>query len=218
MAALQEQKAHNKIKTILQSLGVAPTGLGTVAKLRGGKLYELFVLSRLLQVLQSRGYAFAFSSSTVAFKTGGGPINAGDFHIDVIDNYHRVVGQIYTDVEVRTLGHALKSVGDLSQYHETDIVVVAPGTTGYPEHSDVLLGIECKATAKFNKAHVREALGRRRELSYYDDSAQPAPLDPGTFIFANPPSEYWLCFIDPAGANYTQSPAVFSVDLKHWEP
>lgn len=218
MSSLQESLARTKIQGVFTSLGILKPGLQSLTKLKGGKLYELFVLSKLLLELACRGYTFQFSSSTVAFKTGGGPINGGDFHIDVVDGQGCVVGQIYTDVEVRTLGWKLGLVVDLSQYHETDILVVEPGTSGYPEHTQVLLGIECKATAKFLKSHVREALGRRRELSFYSQFGRPAFLSPGQWIFSDPPSEYWLCFIDPAGQRYIESPAVFSVELKHLQP
>ncbi len=218
MAGLNEAGAKAKLEAVLSSAGVSKVGLLPVAKLKGGKLYELFCLSMLLNELAKRGYLFHFSASTIAFKTGGGPIKAGDFHVDVIDKQGSVVGQIFTDVEVRTLGWKLGWVSDLSQYHETDIVVVAPGTTGYPDPDDLLIGIECKATANFQKSHVREVLGRRRELSLYDSFGVPAPLYPGHAVTAYPPSEYWLAFIDPAGNNYRQSPEVFAVELKHWQP
>lgn len=217
MATLTEAKARKDIRSILTILGAAKGGLKQVGTLTGGKLYELYVLSRLLLELQGRGFQFNFSGKTIAFKTGGGPIKAGDFHIDVLSNGH-TIGKIYTDVEVRTLGWSLNGVMDLSQYHESDIVIVRPSVTGYPKHDDVLLTIECKATAKFDKSHVRESLGRRRELSYYSKYGLAPPLSPGSIVFADPPSEFWLCFIDPAGLNYAQSPAVFSVELRHWQP
>ena len=217
MSSLQEKAARLKIKKILSILGISTPGQKSIKKLLGGKLYELFVLSELLLDLSKTGYTFLFSSNTINFKTSGGPIKLGDFHVKVINSKNKTIGLIYTDVEVRTLGWKLGSVSDLSQYHEIDVVVVKPNTTGYPEPTQLLLGIECKATAKFLKSHVREALGRRRELSMYNGPF-PVLLHPLVSVMANPPSEYWLCFIDPAGKKYIQSPAVFSVDLKHWMP
>lgn len=217
MASLNEQAARTKIHLVLSTLGVTQPGLRRTRNLFGGKLYELFVLSRLLIELANRGYSLQFSHPAVGFKTGGGPIKPGDFHVDVLDSSQSVVAKIYTDVEVRTLGASIGNVSDFSQYHETDIAAVQPNSSPYPEPDDLLIGIECKATAKFQKSHVREVLGRRRELSLYTGPF-PAPLHPGLQVMAKPASEYWLCFIDPAGMNYVQSPAVFSVELKHWQP
>jgi hypothetical protein len=217
MATLNGTRTRAEIKRILSLLGVARSGLPVVSKLGAGKLYELYVLSRLLEELVRDGYALHFSHPVIAFKTGGGPIKAGDFHIN-LSKGGRLIGTVYTDVEVRTLGWHLSHVSDLSQYHEIDIVVVDAGTTGFPGHQELMLGIECKATATFQKSHVREALGRRRELSLYDGSSSPSRVFTGRTLSANPPSEYWLAFIDPAGKKYAQSPSVFSVDLKHWQP
>ncbi|MGA7439401.1 MAG: hypothetical protein WBW32_14885 [Luteibacter sp.] len=217
MATLNGTKARSEIKRILTKLGVARSGLPAVTNLGAGKLYELYVLSRLLKELVNDGYTLGFSHPVIAFKTGGGPIKAHDFHID-LSKGGNVIGQLYTDVEVRTLGWQLGQVSDLSQYHEIDIVVVDAGTTGFPGPRELMLGIECKATATFQKSHVREALGRRRELSFFNRSTFPSRVFAGRTLSANPPSEYWLAFIDPAGSKYSQSPAVFSVDLRHWQP
>jgi hypothetical protein len=212
MASLDAQAARRKIRSVLTGLGAHRKALA-LRGLTAGKLYELFVLSKLLLELRHRGHSFVFSHSTIRFKTGGGPIRAGDFHIDVLRD-GAVVGKIYTDVEVRTLGSTIGTVDDFSQYHETDIVVVTPNASSYPAPDELLLGIECKATAKFLKSHVREVLGRRRELSYYRGRFA-APLGGDVHVEADPHSEYWLCFLDHAGLRYTQSPAVFSVELKH---
>jgi hypothetical protein len=59
--------------------------------------------------------------------------------------------------------------------------------------------------------------GRRRELSYFH-AALPCSLDGSVTVNADPPSEYRLVFIDPAGSNYADSPEVFGVFLEHWRP
>lgn len=217
MSTLNGKKARSEIRRILTLLGVSKTGLPALSKLASGKLYELYVLSRLLEELDADGYKLRFSHPVVSFKTGGGPIKPGDFHVDLLKG-GTLVGELYTDVEVRTLGWHLGRVTDLSQYHEIDIVIVDPGATGFPAHGELMLGIECKATATFHKSHVREALGRRRELSFYDVHGQPSRVFSSTSVAADPPSEYWLAFIDPAGSKYVQSPEVFGVNLKHWQP
>ena len=216
MSTLNGQKASQAINSILGSLGVPPASNPPTGHLGTGKLYELYVLSRVLAELKNDGYKFQLSGPVITFKTSGGPIKSGDFHIDL---YRRgqLVGQLYTDVEVFTLGWARGQVSDLSQYHEIDIVIVEPMTIGHPRPENILLGIECKATATFIKSHILEALGRRRELSYLV-TPQPSRIFSSKYISATPASEYWLAFIDPAGSNYTHSPAEFSVELKHWQP
>jgi len=217
MSTLNGRKARSEIRRILTLFGVAKAGLPATTKLASGKLYELYVLSRLLEELDADGYALQFSHPVVTFKTGGGPIKPGDFHVDLIKG-GTVAGKLYTDVEVMTLGSHLGHVKDLSQYHEIDIVIVDPRTSGFPAHDELLLGIECKATARFQKSHVREALGRRRELSFHSQFHYPSKVFSSVALQADPPSEYWLAFIDPAGSNYAQSPEVFAVSLKHWQP
>ena len=129
---------------------------------------------------------------------------------------HRTA-QIHVDIEVRTLGSVLATVNDLSAYHEIDVVIVPPGTWGRPNPDQLLLGIECKAVANFDKAFVREVLGRRRELSLLQ-GPEPCPLDGTVDVPADPASEYWLAYIDPAGDNYRESPHVFGVEFKWWAP
>jgi hypothetical protein len=126
---------------------------------------------------------------------------------------------LYTDIQVATLGSVQPgaSVTDLSEYHEIDVVVVEKGVVGMPRPDQLLIGLECKATANFSKSFVREALGRRRELSFYSGT-WPCLLDGSQLIDAHPPSEYRLVFIDPAGLSYVESPAVFGVELEHWQP
>jgi hypothetical protein len=215
---LNKSQAIARINQILSNVkNITPPKLWSISTLVGGKLYELFVLSHLLTELRTRGHRIRFSGSSVVFKTGGGPIKQGDNHIVLFDKHNTVIAYIYTDVEVMTLGYHIGYVSDLSRYHEIDIVVVRPWISGYPSHDDLLLGVECKATAKFSKAFVREALGRRRELSYLCPS-QPCLLDAKTIVPAEPASEYWLAFIDPAGLQYKESPELFGVELVHVQP
>lgn len=41
---------------------------------------------------------------------------------------------------------------------------------------------------------------------------------PAEDVRADPPSEFRLAFIDPAGSVYSQSPAAFEMDLGHLRP
>lgn len=217
--SLDAKKAIDEITAITTAfVGVLPEKLTPIKKLVGGKLYELYVLSRLLSELQARGWHVRFHGATIELKASPGGVDPSSPHFELA---RTPVGgpefEVFTDIEVGTLGAEHKTVTDLSGYHEIDVVVVPVGTTGRPSPKELMLGIECKATANFEKSFVREVLGRRRELSYLADP-MPCPLDMGKSIRARPPSEYWLVYIDKAGDKYAQSPDVFGVELKHWQP
>jgi hypothetical protein len=192
-----------------------------------GKLYELYALSRTLDELNKRGWQISFRGKQIQLKGSPGGINPGDPYFALKRNTSSPIEyKVYTDIEVKTLGVQVGPtfpggavVSDLSSYHEIDIVVVSESSTGRPASNHLAMGVECKGTAQFSKAFVREVLGRRRELSFLSHSAHP-PLDLQTNIMVNadPPSEYWLVFIDPAGNNYRQSPSIFGIEFKHWKP
>ncbi len=179
-----------------------------------GKVYELYCVARLLAELSAKGVTASFSSpGPLVFRKSGGHADPAFPHFDLCDATG-VFGCLYTDIEVRTLGAAIGHVGDLSAYHEIDVVVLIDGHQRSPLHSDLLIGLECKAVADFDKAFVREALGRRRELSFYGPGKDPFE-DP---IMADPGCWYRLCYIDGRGDRYKQSPAMFGVELHHWLP
>ena len=214
---LDEKKARAEIRRILTAIrGVLPPKLTPISQMVGGKLYELYALSRLLAELRSRGWNLYFKGQTIKMNGSPGAITTASPHLRRAAR-GPVQYEIYTDIEVGTMGAAQNQPQDLSAYHEIDIVIVPPNVTGRPRHDVIALGIECKATANFSKAFVREVLGRRRELSLLA-KAQPCTLDQSTLVPANPPSEYWLVYIDPAGNKYRLSPAFFGVELKHWQP
>lgn len=198
----------------------APDPSHPAHKLTPGKVYELFVLSQALAELRRRGWRIGFQGKKIELKASPGKIKSGDTHFTLAQGSGSTIEfEIHTDVEVGTLGCYLASINDLSAYHEIDIVVVPVGQTGRPRAADLKLGIECKSSANFSKSFVREALGRRRELSFLQHP-QPSEIDPtgAIYVAADPPSEYWLAFIDPSGLKYVQSPKVFGVELMHKQP
>jgi hypothetical protein len=50
-------------------------------------------------------------------------------------------------------------------FHELDLVVVEAGARDRPSHDQIVIGVGCKNTDKFQKRMAREAFGVRRELS-----------------------------------------------------
>lgn len=217
--SLDVTKAIAEIKAITAAFeGILPAKLKPIKKLVAGKVYELYALSRLLSELQMRGWAPRFLGATIDLKASPGGIDPTSPHFELAPTPGAPPEyKVFTDIEVMTLGSNHTPVTDFSGYHEIDLVVVPVGTSGRPLPDQLALGVECKATANFEKGFVREVLGRRRELSFFHQPL-PCALDPSKSIRANPPSEYWLVYIDKAGDNYVQSPDVFAVELKHWQP
>ena len=192
-------------------------------QLTDGKLYELYVLSHLVENLAKRGFTLVFKGTTLKFKASPGQIHLTDPHFEVFSPGSGTVDfRIFVDIEFQTLGHSKAGAADDSARHELDIVVVAASTNGYPPHDDIALGVECKAVANFSKHLVREALGVRRELSLLvkrqNSTLTSAGGSPGVTITADPASEFWFAFIDAKGLNYSQSPATYGIDFFHLEP
>lgn len=218
---LSSAKAKAEIKSILKTVsGVTKDAMKPISRLKGGKLYELYVLSQLLKELSQRHFQPKFIGPKIKLKASPGEIDLSDPHFEL----RRRPGvqpefRIFTDIQVRTLGAStLPLVTDYSGYHEIDLVVLSnEATNGKPRHDQMALGVECKGTVNFEKSFVREVLGRRRELSFLTRET-PCKLDGSLRLRADPASEYWLIYLDPAGDNYKQSPEVFEVLLKNWRP
>lgn len=201
---------------------LSPSDTRLLTALTNGKLYELYVLSHVVENLRLRGFHLVFKGNTLKFKSSPGRINRADPHFEVIPpgpSSHHL--WLFVDIEFETLGTHHVGAADRSRRHEIDIVVVGV-QSGYPAHTDIALGVECKAVSNFRKSIVKEVLGVRRELSLLTGShasiLSALGGKPSVDVPADPPSEYWLAYIDPAGNRYSQSPGVFGVAFKHLEP
>jgi hypothetical protein len=211
-----------KIFAKYKSLTPADQRLLKALKSRKGKLYELYVLAKLVVDLRKRGFKIFFKGTTLKFKASPGVIKPSDPHFTVrkpgstTDDFY-----IFVDIEVETLGYGIVGNADLSRHHEVDIIVTT-ATSGYPDPDEIALGVECKAYAHFEKGLVKEALGVRRELSRLT-AEQTSTLSvaggtPAIKIRATPASEFWLAFTDPKGLQYKQSPSAFGVEFKNLKP
>jgi hypothetical protein len=186
--------------------------------LSDGKLYELYVLSRVVQDLAKRGFVCTFIGKTLQFKGSPGKIKTSDPHFEVTSpKLGAPPLYMFVDIEFESLGSQHVSVSDKSLRHEIDIVVVDVNS-GYPSCKNIALGVECKAVANFSKSILKEVLGVRRELSLlYDAKLSVLSIcggNPSVTVPANPASEYWLAYIDPAGDSYKESPAAFGVEFR----
>jgi hypothetical protein len=197
-----------------------PTDRQLLKALKNGKLYELYVLSQVIQELATRGFKLTFKGQSLLFKASPGKIKTSDSHFAVSSPKQTAPTlYIFVDIEFETLGSQHVSVSDNSLRHEIDIVVVDV-KSGYPKVTNIALGVECKSHANFTKSIVKEVLGIRRELSLMKGKKQSSLSAfggvPTINIPADPPSEYWLSYIDPAGDSYKESPIAFGIDFRHF--
>ncbi len=187
-----------------------------IAKLKSGKIYEVFVLAELIQKLSYFGYAISFAGTTLKFKAKGGPVKQSDPHFNI-----RLNGgpsyQVFVDVYFQTMGSPSSQTSDRSAYHELDIGILESGINGTnAPHDKVALAIECKELASVKKSVVREVLGLRRELSLLS-SDKVSPIFQ-TLVPAFPPSELWLACSDPRCLKYQASPRFYGIEIKHLVP
>ncbi|MBB3937989.1 hypothetical protein [Aureimonas phyllosphaerae] len=223
-------RATKKIQRVFNAYRAKQPGdRKLLAALKEGKLYELFVLSKVVTDLTSRGFSLTFVPSTAApgtlkFKASPGMIKTSDAHFELRSPYLSGADyRLFLNIEFDTLGHHHTTFGwDNSRRHELDIVVTT-ASKGYPGHNEIALGVECKAVAKFTKDLLKEVLGVRREMALFTGQQQPsaltmigARLPKG--VAADPPSEFIVAYIDPKGSSYRLSPEVFGIEFEHWEP
>lgn len=225
--ALNQAKA--KIDAIFDGYRQAPAGPGASvlpAKLSAGKVYEAWVLAEVIAKLRAQeGYtAVLHGAASVRLKSSPGPINRAYAYL-LLDNSSGQQLELWTDIEFVTLSYDLRRrAGGIvlpgrGDYHELDIVAVAPGTTGRPAHGDVVLGIECKATP-YTKALLRAILGVRRELSLLLGVGQATRFTswPSPTVRADPNS-CLMTYSTDGGVNALDSAGeVFSIDFVHLGP
>jgi hypothetical protein len=219
---MDRDAAIKEIKSIFGAYkSLMPSDTKVLKGLTDGKLYELFVLSHVIEDLRSRGFALTFAGTTLKFKASPGQIKTTDSHFS-IQAPDGTPLWLFVDIEFETLGSgAVGGAADRSRRHEIDIVVVSV-SNGYPRYDEIALSVECKAVANFQKSIVREVLGVRRELSYFqgpkDSVLTNCGGSPGVNLRAEPASEFWLAFTDPKGDQYRESPAAFGIEFRHLQP
>lgn len=221
---MDKSAAEAAIKALFSSYkSVRGSHLGILKALSSGKLYELFVLARVVRELNRRGFLIKFVGTTIEFKSAPGKIDPTSPHFEVYaPSESQPAFKIFTDIEFKTLGSRPTHNVGASGYHELDIVVVDASASDRPRYDQIALGVECKAFAKFRKSIVKEALGIRRELSYLTEKRSSVLSEfsgvQQVDVPADPPSEYWLAHLDPTGSQYQNSPATFGIEFKNWMP
>lgn len=213
-------QAKTKIDSIFaQYASIANPASLIAPSFTAGKMYEAWVLGHMLQRLElDEGYVVRLAGgSKVHLKSSPGPINRNYPRFELLTGSQPRL-EVWTDVEFATLSYQLS--GDLgapgpAHRHELDVVVVPYGTSGYPTHDEILVGIECKNTT-FDKSISRAALGVRRELSYLSrPTVTGFSIWPIATVPAEPPSVLMVYSTDPGVLAYNASGKTFGVIYVH---
>lgn len=218
---IDKTKAEKEIRGVFaQYKKLTVKDRADVRALVGGKLYEIYVLSRVLKEVRMRGFSIKFVGANLKFKAGPGKIKQTDPHFDIFDNT-ALAFQLFVNIETKTMGSLQSSSQDLSCYHELDLAILKPNLTGKPQHDDIALAVECKDVAVLSKDIVRGILGLRRELSLLTGPT-PKLLNLASwskkFVPSNTGSEVWLVFSNAKGRKYSASPELFGIELFEWHP
>ena len=136
------------------------------AKAQAGKVYELWILCRLLETLDRKEQfdVELVGGEQLTLRSSPGGIKEKFPHFELHREGERF--DVWTDIEFLTLSHARRGsmAEQYGDYHELDIAIVEHGSRGRPRHDRVVLGVECKDRS-FGKDLLRGVLGVRRELS-----------------------------------------------------
>lgn len=215
-------RIKNRITATLQAnASIAPTRTATLLPTKSlqGKLYEADVLATICEnLVRQEGFLITLSGGmNLTLKQKGGPIDRTYPYFQVW-NGSTLFSELFTDVYFDTLSYHIKGSpirktnGD---YHELDIALLQPHLSGNPRHSDVILAVECKNTS-IKKSIIREILGFRRELSFYDTpQATHFTNWPTALVNARPNSVHMLYCSDSRINRYTSNCIEFGIILEH---
>jgi hypothetical protein len=187
------------------------------------RAYELSCMVEVMSRLKSQfGHLDCVLSrgTSVEFRSKGGKLERGRWpHVELRLPDHGTIGEIWTNVEFRSLSAARTSrvvrhppYGDA---HELDVVVLRPGLPdGYPNPEDIQVGVEAKHRP-YTKALLKELLGVRREMAFVSPPRQNPFVWWTATVPASPPSGLIGYCSDVDVARYAGSTAFYGVELEH---
>jgi len=183
-----------------------------------GKLYEAYVLSRVVErLVLDEGYSLRLVGGTkIQLKSAPGPINRNYPRIELWRSGNRLA-ELWTDVEFLSLSYSARGAVSPTKgdFHELDILIVDAGVSGRPRHDQLWLGIECKNTG-YEKGLLKEILGIRRELSLLSGPKNTQfQAWPRITVPADPPSCLLVFSTDVDVAEYAAPGEVFGIDFIH---
>lgn len=217
---LSEAEFRARLDHILSGFQPGGTSSSVIAPgAKQGKLYELWVAAEVLRCLtMHEGYrATLRGGKSLVLRNQGGPIDSRYAYFQ-LSHPRRSSLQLWTDIEFVGMSFALaKPKPSLTGafYHELDLAVVEAGVTGRPRHDEVVIGVECKNTSKYEKRMAREAFGVRRELSLRQSGSTRFGSWPISDLPAVPPSCLMVYASDARVSRYADPGVVYGVQFEY---
>lgn len=218
--ALTEAQFRVRLDAILAGYRSGGTVSSVIAPgAKQGKMYELWVAAEVLRRLTiHEGYTATLRGGTsVVLRNQGGPISSAYAYFELSHPSSPQL-EMWTDIEFIGMSFNLvRSARTLSGafFHELDLVVVESGTTGRPRHSEIVIGVECKNTSKYEKRMAREAFGVRRELSYLQQGRTRFQTWPIAELPAVPSSCLLVYASDGRVSRYVDPGRPYGVQFEH---
>lgn len=211
------ESAREAIDRVINGFAGATKRLALPPADNAGKLYEAWVLTRLLEQLRDHeGFDITLREAReLRLKSAPGPINRDYAHF--LLERPGLALEVWTDVEFIALSALRRGVGAISScdFHELDIVAVPAGTNDRPPCGAILLGVECKNTP-CRKDLLRSSLGVRRELSYiHEDLPTAFTSYPRATVPAYPASCLMVFSTDRRVEDFKPPGDIFGVDYKY---
>ena len=187
-----------------------------------GKLYEASVLANVCENLVTKeGVSLKLIGGTkLMLKQKGGQINRSFPYFEVYKN-SILWAELFTDLYFNTLSYRQKgfSIPQIpGDFHEIDIALIEPNQSGKPQHDKIYLAIECKNTT-CQKSIIREVLGFRRELSFFEYSPISTKFStwPISTIYSNPGSVHMLYCSDKDVMKYETNCNRFGILVNYYK-
>lgn len=218
--ALSEAQFRARLDAILSGYRSGGAGSSVIAPgAKQGKLYELWVAAEVLRCLAlHEGYTATLRGGTsLVLRNQGGPINHRYAYFELAHPRLPTL-EMWTDIEFVGMSYDLahpKPALTGAYYHELDLVVVVAGVRGRPHHDQIVVGVECKNTNKYEKRMAREAFGVRRELSLRQSGRTRFLSWPTQHLPAVPPSCLLVYASDGRVARYVDPGNAYGVQFEH---
>lgn len=210
-------------RTIDQAFGrlMGSPAHGTIvaqhARATDGKVFELLVLSDLLEQFSHQGYQVRLiNGSYLKLHSVPGQVVRSDPRI-IITSPEGNHFAVWMNVQFRGIGFegSGRSTPVAPDYHELDIVITEENVPdGLLARDRIFLSIECKDRL-LTKGMLREMIGLRREMSLLGD-----PPHTGFFGWLtpihrqNPPVHLFLCSSARLPQNYGDLSAVYGIEVQ----
>lgn len=185
-----------------------------------GKLYEAKVLAEIIENLVTKeGLQVSLQGSgNLVFKAKGGPVNRSFPYFKVWRD-GQLFAELFNDVYFNTISSVSRgNRGNLKgDYHELDIALLQPGVSNKPKPDEIYLAVECKNTG-LSKKMIRELLGFRRELSYFQYFEKTKFNNwPEDYVNAKPASVHMLYISRNKHLNdYRKNCGIFGILLEYY--